>query len=481
MKKKTLIPILLLVVIGGAYLFLQRDKTETPESTPEFAEAKRGPLVISVKESGFLNAKEEITIKNQIPASNITILDLVPDGSFVKKGDFLVELDSTSLEEKKKKIEDSILSQELSLNESKNNLEITKSEIESRTSEAESAIYFAGLDLEKFITLDRQKQIDAQESSIEESKDQLNLSQQTYNASKTLVERGFETTGKLEQDRLSLASRQKQLNALEAQLKILIQYDLLKSEKKFENVLEETKNKHARMIKEGEVKIQKAVAQVTNSEQKLEGYRESLTEILEHISLTKLTSEVEGYALYPRSKYSSSDTIEIGKSVSRDKTLMRIPIMNDMKVDVEIAEHFISDLEIGQKTVITIDSLKDQVFDGTVSKIALLPIQNKSWLGATVQKYEVEIDVDDAMLPDNVKPQISASAEIILDKISDALSVPIQSIHTVKGKQIVYVREGIGNDYSEREVRIGKMETNFIEIIKGLSEGEEVLISEPQI
>ena len=480
MKKIIIIVSVVILIILGAIL-LPRSGAEASDIKPEFAKAKRGDLTITVKESGFLNAMEEITIKNQINQRSTEIVNIVPDGSYVKKGDFLVELDSTELNSLKNSLDDKILTQELSLNESQNNLAITKSEVNSAVEEAKNAIYFAQLELEKFQSLDKKRQIDELQSDIEEAKDEMNLSKQTYNASKTLVEKGFETTGKLDQDRLNLNSKAKKLEALEAQLEILLKYDLVEKQKRFSNALEEAKNKHERMIKEGEIKTHKAEATVRNNEEKLALTRKELTILLDQLTFTTLNSEVEGYALYPRSdRFSNDRKIEIGREVGKDQTLMRIPIMSDMKVDIEVAEHFISDLELGQSTIITIDSIKDQTFKGIVSKIALLPKQNHSWLGSTVQKYEVEIDVDDSTLPDTIKPQISASAEVVLNQLKDVLSIPIQAVHTVKGKQVVYIRKG-GSDIEEREVKIGSLETNLVEITQGLSDGEEVLISDPQI
>ncbi len=483
MKKKLLFITIILVSLV-AWFALSRRSTDSAEIKPEFYTTKRDDLMITVKESGFLNAMEEITIKNKITIKgNTTILNVIPDGSYVKAGDFLVELDSTPLEDQKTAIEDKILGQELTLNEAENNLAITQSEVESKIEDAKNAIYFAELDLKKFQSLDRQRQIDKLQSDIDEAKDQMNLSKQTYEASETLVKKGFETTGKLDQDRLNLNSKTKRLEALNAQLDILLIYDLVKEEKRFSNTLSEAQSKHSRMIKEGENRIQKAEAQVKSNQAKLDLAKEELESLVEQIALTTITSEVEGYVLYPRGNRNSRNNrpIEPGATVTRDQTLMRIPIMNDMKVDIEVAEHFISDLKLGQKTIITIDSLKDQTFAGTVSAIALLPKQENSWLGASVQKYEVVIDVDDAALPSTIKPQISASAEIILDELKNVLSVPIQAVHTVQGKQVIYVRKGGSAEYTERKITIGKMETNFIQVLDGLVEGEEVLISEPQI
>ena len=152
--------------------------------------------------------------------------------------------------------------------------------------------------------------------------------------------------------------------------------------------------------------------------------------------------------------------------------------MEDMKIDIKVAEHFVSDVEVGQKVVVTIDSIKDQVFSAEVSKVSLLPVKQSFWEQAGSQKYAVEVNVDDSELPDDIKPQISASAEILIDKIEDATYVPIQAVHTEKGKQVVYVKADNDEGYEIREIQMGKLNTNFIQVLDGVTIGEEVLISE---
>ncbi|MHC4224066.1 MAG: efflux RND transporter periplasmic adaptor subunit, partial [Planctomycetota bacterium] len=59
---------------------------------------RRGPLIISVTESGTIKNREEVVIKNQVEGRT-AILSLIPEGVHVKPGDLLVELASSRLEE----------------------------------------------------------------------------------------------------------------------------------------------------------------------------------------------------------------------------------------------------------------------------------------------------------------------------------------------------------------------------------------------
>ena len=477
--KRTFIILFALAVILSIFFFRKGDGGNSSEM-PDFVKAQRGDMVISLKESGLLNAVEEITIKNEITYKSLNVLEVVADGTYVEEGDFLLELDSEPLIQEQTNKENSVSDKALAVTEAENTLAITQSETESAVISAENKIEFARLDLEKFEKLDKIRQIDEALQAIDIAKDQLNFSKQGYDASVELAAKGFETKSKVDRDRLDLSAKEKQLKSAEAKYDMLEQYDLHKEKLQLTRNLEEAKSKSERTEKEGDIKIQRAQAKLDNAKESLERAEEDLAEINEQLEKTVIHAPLSGYALYPQVRYYQRDRKMVkGKAVKRGESLIRIPNMSQMKVDIEVAEHFVSDLKVGQVAIITIDSLKGQEFAGKLGNVSLLPIQEESWNQSGVQKYKVVIDITDDSLPATIKPQISASTEVILDTLKDVLSVPIQAVHTVKGKQTVYVRQGGSSDYEAREIEIGKMDTNYIQIINGVEENEEVLISEP--
>ncbi|MDC0088342.1 efflux RND transporter periplasmic adaptor subunit, partial [Akkermansiaceae bacterium] len=433
-------------------------------------------------ESGFLNAVEEVTIKNEVSLKSLNILEIIPDGTLVEKGDLLIELDAEPLLQEKIRIETLVGDMALALTEAENTYSITESEVKSELSSSENSIEFARLDLERFKTLDKVRQLDEALHDIDIAKDELNLSQQGYQASVELAEKGFETKSKVDRDKLDLSAKEKNLKSSIAKHKMLKAYDLHKEDLELTKQLEESESKYQRAEKEGDNKKHKALAKLENAKVKLQRAEEELAGVKEQIAKTIIHAPLDGYALYPNvSRYQSSNKIEKGKSVRLSESLIRIPNMSKMKVDIEVAEHFVSDLEVGQKVIVTIDSLKDREFAGVLGHVALLPIKESSYRRGGVQKYKVVVDIEDETLPDSIKPQISASTEIILDTLEDVVFVPIQAVHTVKGKRVVYIKKAGSSDYEMREVVIGKMDASYLQISEGLAEGDEVLISEPQI
>ncbi len=479
MKKFVIIAVVIALVWG---LFsLKRGGMGSEYEEAEFTSVSRGDLTISLKESGFLNAVEEITVKNDITFGSLNIIEIIPDGTYVEKGDFIIELDTEPLLKIKAEREDKVITAELNLTQAQNTYEITESEVQSGVNSSRNKIEFAKLDLEKFETLDKERQLEESLGEIDVAKDQLSLSEQGYKTSVELAEKGFETKSRVASDELDLSAKRRNLKSSMAKYETLKNYDLKKESLQLVKSLEEARSDYERTQKEGDNKIQGAKAKLDNAQNVLQRAQDELVDVESQLKKTRLNAPISGYALYPKVKYYQIDKqLSKGKSVGRNQALMRLPNMERLKVDVDVAERFVSDIKVGQKAIISVGALKDRTFSGVVSYLSPLPVQESSWNKSSVQKYHVIIDVEDDTLPATIKPQISAATEIILDELSDVVYVPIQAVHTVKGKRVVYVRKGSGYEYETREVSIGKMNTSYIEISEGVKEGEEVLISEPE-
>ena len=145
--KKRIIIISLLVVVFLSFFIFKKDASGNASDEVEFVKAQRGDMVITLKESGFLNAVEEITIKNEIAFKELSILELVDDGAFVSEGDFLIELDSEPLEQEKIRIENLVSDRVLALTEAENTYAITESKTNSEINTANNDIEFARFQL----------------------------------------------------------------------------------------------------------------------------------------------------------------------------------------------------------------------------------------------------------------------------------------------------------------------------------------------
>jgi len=168
--------------------------------------------------------------------------------------------------------------------------------------------------------------------------------------------------------------------------------------------------------------------------------------------------------------YGGQEPIREGATVRERQTIITIPDMTRMSVKVKIHESYIKKIKKGQKVRITVDAFPDTVLEGEVSKVGVLPDSQNRWMNPDMKVYLTTITINGTY--DWIKPGMSAKAEILVDHLNDVTYVPIQAVGPSEGKQVCYVVHGLKSE--QREV------DDFLEIKKGLKEGEKVLLRAPE-
>ena len=152
---------------------------------------------------------------------------------------------------------------------------------------------------------------------------------------------------------------------------------------------------------------------------------------------------------------------------------MQLPDTTEMMAVVRVHEAKTSKLKIGQPAVVEIEGIPDKRFTGTVTKIAAIADSQNRWLNPDLKEYETEVTLDptDAAL----KPGVTAHVELLVDMVEGSLAVPVQSVYSKGGRRYVFRRNGRGVEHVE--VQTGAISTDWVQVIDGVSEGDEVLLA----
>lgn len=466
------------VTIGSlallALFMSPRNSGASGAASAQYYTAKRGELHVAVSEGGTLQAVNKIPVKNLLPGES-KITYIIPEGNRVEKGELIVKLDSSKIEEQLKKLELDIVAARSELATAQNNLIIEQSTVDSDIRSAEKSITFAKMDLEKFIKLDKQQQLRNAEAEISQAIDSAKLAEQKYEWSQKLSDKGFETKSQVDRDELDVKSRLKSLETAKSKFKMLELYDLPKKEAQLKSEVSESEKKFTRVSKQGDSKVSRAQANLTSKENKLKLNLERLEKLNEQLKSATIYAPARGLIIYEKGRrYNRQGQVELGASIRENRTLIQIPSSDKMKVEVSIPEFHINKIKLGQKAQVTIDSIPNKSFAATMHKVAVLP-EAGGWLSSSEKKYKAEVLID-TPLP-NVKPSISAKAEITVAHLQDVISVPLQALKEEKGKMYCFVKS-LGS-LDKREVTIGLMSNSFVEITDGLKAGDEVLLTQP--
>ena len=165
--------------------------------------------------------------------------------------------------------------------------------------------------------------------------------------------------------------------------------------------------------------------------------------------------------------------------------IMRIADLSTKKIMAKVDETDIGSVKVGQSATFTVDAYTDKTFTARVTKISQTDTAN-TWdtstssssasasSSAAVIYYYVTLEVDD---PENLLlPAMTARVEINTADKPDALVVPISTLKTDANGSYVIVRNPDGSQ-ENRYVQAGIYSDDYVEIVDGLSEGEEVVFT----
>jgi len=150
--------------------------------------------------------------------------------------------------------------------------------------------------------------------------------------------------------------------------------------------------------------------------------------------------------------------------------------MSKLGVEVNIHESHIKKIELGQKVFITAESVPDKTLVGKITKVAVLPDSNASRYNPSLKVYPATVEIEGTH--EFLKPGMSAKVEIIVDELDDVTYVPVQSVFVENSEHFVFLKTVGG--YKRHPVEIGAHNNEFIELKKGLAEGDRVLLKMPE-
>ena len=201
--------------------------------------------------------------------------------------------------------------------------------------------------------------------------------------------------------------------------------------------------------------------------QKLEVYGMTPEEIDKIVQTRKPHSRINVTA--PATGKITKQNVSLGETVDTNSTLFGILDTDVVWIEGEAYEDMLAllhnKLDVGSEVRIRVPAYPEVVFTGKISQISAIVNPEKR----TVH-FWTEVDNSTHQL----KPGMFAEQTLVIDKIDDVLSVPLNAVIEDGATQIVFVESN--NTYLKHEVKVGVKDDQFIEIKDGLLAGEMVVI-----
>ncbi len=278
------------------------------------------------------------------------------------------------------------------------------------------------------------------------------------------------------------------------------------SEQDFEASLSNVRSLEAN-LRAAEANMRSANESIKASEFQVKSAQATLKEINTSLKRTTIYASMSG--IVSKLNVEKGERV-VGTSMMAGTEILRIADLSKMEVQVEVTENDLPRIALGQNVDIEIDAYLDRKFKGKIVEIAHSANNLGSGSGGVVNlttdqvtNFVVKIDIDPASYADLVKPGkpypfrpgMSSSVDIYTKTSENVVSVPIQAVGTrdrEKKKEDGEVKTVSQSSYSEdlkevvfvymegdtvnmAEVKTGIQDDDYIQIISGIKEGEEVV------
>lgn len=157
--------------------------------------------------------------------------------------------------------------------------------------------------------------------------------------------------------------------------------------------------------------------------------------------------------------------VEVGQQVTPGANLVKLADPQSLKAELKIAETQAKDIQLGQK--VDIDT-RNGIVPGHVIRI-----------DPSVQQGTVTVDVAlDGGLPQGARPDLSVDGTIEFERLNDVLYVGRPAFGQEQSTVSMFMVEPGGNSAVRTQVKLGRSSVNVVEILDGLKEGDQVIVSD---
>ncbi len=432
--------------IGLGYWTLWRQPARVPAEKYALAPVRRTDLHPALTASGRVESSKRTLIECELENISIglmgerltaggasVLLSIIPEGSFVQRGDVLAVLDASNYEE--------LLRQQ--------RMTVERSRADFR--QAELTVDIAKLAVREFrdgsmaeAIKDFQGSLALAESDVARIKDRLEWVHR-------MKEKGYVALNQVTTEEFNLARADFSLGQERGA------YELF------------TRWLAPRNLKTLEGRVLGAQATLNYQQRRLNRNLERLAKLERQVELCTIRAPHDGFVIYANDPRRDI-VIEPGMSVRQRQDLLFLPDLSQMEVVTSLHESVLREVAKGMRARVFVEGMANRRLEGHVTGVSQLPTSN--WR-SDVRYFDSVVKLDD--VPRGILPGMTAQVEIELDRRDNVLAVPAEAVADEEGRKFCYVVHDAGLE--RREVKLGNSTLDLMEVDEGLIEGEQVVLN----
>jgi HlyD family secretion protein len=389
-------------------------------------------------------------------------MTVVPNGVQVQKGEAILQIDAL-------RIFRQVREQSVQYQQAQEDLEARKQRLSGGVAKARIALERVEKELEQF-RAQQTAQLAESRAERDQNAETLALARERLERKRRLADEALVPQREVELATADIKAKEFTVERLTKQLEVA---EARKASGELDKVAAVSKAQAdlARAESEQQSELRSASITLRIREQQLKRVQEQLekaTIIAPDTGIVILAEVQDGASRRP---------LQPGDQIWQGRQVATLPDLRKMRAGAEVAQAAARMVRAGQRAVITVDAIPGVEFTGKVTEISQTASENSNRMGMpnSERTFRSLIEIDSTK-GQPLRPGMTAQVRIIVEKIPEAVHVPLECVFERGGRKLVYVRGA--NGFRAVEVRLGSANAERVVITKGLSGGEEVALND---
>ena len=466
------------VVIGTAWMLSGAGGDVEDIGEADLYEIVQGDFDITIPASGELSAMERVDIRCQLD-DQAAITEIIDEGTTVSEGDLLFKLDDQGVLERIQNIEEDLVAAQNTLRNREAQLEIA---LETRESELQKAqVKVDQSELALLAWREGEVRTTTEQNSLEvrtAEKDYSRL-QEKYEKSVELYGKKFISKDDLEKDEIDMIRAAANLNKTRLIKEMYERYTYKKEKLQKESDRDQALAEKIRTGKRNDASVRSREDDVKAAMKTLESKQERLAKWEEQLDRCVVHAPSAGMVIYGstinRDRRGEETPLQVGKKLYRNELVIVLPNVDQMAANVKVNEALSGLITAGQEVLLRTDAIPDAVIDGTVLGVSVLA-EDGGWRDPNRRDYTISVRLDGEE-PLNLKPSMRCKGRIYVDRVEDAIFVPVHAVG--REGMIPFVWAAVDGGYEQKPVTLGPSSELYVVIEDGIEENQQVLLRDP--
>ena len=445
--KLILLAVMSLAVAGGAgfvwWKVNEQRRLENSGANMVLHQVESGPFDHIVLEQGEIESSSNNEVKCEVKGrggSGTPILNVIAEGTFVKKGDKLCQLDSSALEQDAK------------------NQRIVVSTAESTVISSEALVSKAAIAKQEYLEGTYQTERKAILSEIALAQQGLRKSELSLQSAERLAAKGTLKALQIESEEFAVQNAKSTLESAEARLMVL---DKLTKEK---------------MLVQLNSDIETAAAKLSSDQNTFSEEKDKLEEIRNQIKACTIYAPADGQVVFANKfggRGGGDFIVEPGALVREQQTIFLLPDPSKMQVKAKVNESRITLIREGMPVKINVGAAANELL-GRVTKVNKYA-EPGNWFGTSAKEYAVFVQILNP--PEEIRTGMTAETRIFVEQLPDVLQLPVHAVYESKKHHFVLIKDG--DEWKTNEITLGATNEKFVTVKEGVNK-DDVVVLDPR-